>query len=358
MPEWQRIAHTTIHEYIRKEEENITRNRKLLAILRSKGRITFDHGGDMMDWKVRYKRAPMRTITEGDTLTFARINRWKTAQLEYRGYAATDTSYKMEKLKNKGTEAIIKWFSQMVENLMKDIEEYFQDELYVDGNASGNEGRIHGFDSWFGNSGAASSGYIATSNDTYANLSTVLGNYGGSWSGNWPDGKGDPEYDFWTPLIVDYTDAAWAASTKTWPNTCVEAIRYAITKSQKNRAKRGMLDLILLDPEMYRGYLEKQETKERLIISRGEKPSGLYALGFSDVTNQDGVDITSEYGVPANVGYGINFDSLELCSMQGTLFDSQLPDFDIASQSDRFAVDFYGNLKGNPRYQVQFKNVT
>lgn len=363
MPEWQRVANTTIHEYLRTEEENITRNRKLLALLRSKGRITFNHSGDLMDWKVRYKRAPMRVFGESDTLTFSRVNRHKTAQLDWRGYAATDSITKMEKLKNKDSEAIIKVFSGIAKNLMADIEEWFADELYVDGNASGNEGRIHGFNSWFGYSGAAAAGYIASPSDTYAGLLTTLGNYGGSWTTvssnvNWPDGSGDPEYDFWSPLIVDYTDASWAATTDNWANNCVEALRYAILNSTKNRSKRGMLDVNLLTTEMYRLYLEKQEAKEQIHVTRGDQAGSLYSLGFKDVTNQEGVEVTSEYGVPTGEGFGLCIDELELCSLQGTLFVAEVPDFDIASQSDRFSIDFFGNMRGNPRYQVKYKNVT
>lgn len=360
--EWQRTANTTIHQYIREEEDNVIRNRKFLAMLRDQGRITFNHSGDLMDWKVRYKRARPRVFQESDTLTFSRVNRWKTAQLDWRGYAATDSITKFEKLKNKGAEAIIKVFSQMASSLMADIEEYFGDELYVDGNAAANAGRIHGLESFFGDTGTgAAAGYIVPPSDTYAGLSTVLGQYGGTWStsgGNvtWPSGKGDPEYDFWSPVIVDYTDSAWQATTKTWANTCTEAVRYATTKSQRVRSKRGMMDMIMLQDELFRLYLEKQESKERLIIQRGDKKGGLYSLGFSDVINQDGTDITSEYGVPDNTGYGLNIQNFELCSLQGQLFVAELPDFDIATQSDRFSIDFFGNLKSNPKFQVKFIN--
>lgn len=358
--EWQRILNTTIHQYIREEEENILRDRKLLAMMKSRGRITFKHGGDLMDWKVRYKRAPMRVFRESDTLTFSRINRWKTAQLEWRGYAATDSITKLEKLKNKGTEAIIKVYDEMARNLMMDIEEHFCDELYIDGNLAANAGRIHGFDSWFGNSGAATNGFVGTPSDTYATLSTVLGNYGGTWTTtggatNWPDGKGDPEYDFWSPLIVDYTDTAWSASTKTWANTCTEAIRYSINKMMKNKSKKGMLDLFLLDRELYRLFEEKHEAKERIMV---QKNKGLVALGFGDTMNLDGVDITSEYGVPSAVGYGLCMEHLELRSLQDQLFVAELPDFDLASYSERFSIDFFGNMRANPRYHVKLQSIT
>ena len=50
--EWSRIVNTTIHEFIREVEPNILRNRKLLAMMKARGRITFNHAGDLMDWKV------------------------------------------------------------------------------------------------------------------------------------------------------------------------------------------------------------------------------------------------------------------------------------------------------------------
>jgi hypothetical protein len=360
---WQRELHTTIHKYIREEEENILRNRKLLAMLKDRGRITFNHSGDLVDWKVRYKRAPMRTFAEGQTLTFARVNRWKTAQLPWRGYAVTDSITKQERLKNKGMEAIIKVYSQMATNLMDDIDEHFGDELYIDGYASGHTEQIHGLESFMGNSGVQTNGYVATPSDTYAGMSTALGNFGGTWSTvssnvNWPDGTGDAEYDFWSPLLVDYTDTAWQASTKTWANTCGEALRYGITKQQKNGSKKGLWDMVLLERELYRLFLEFQEAKERVIIKRGDRKGGLYALGFEDVMNLDGCDITQEYGVPTAVGYGLAINHLELMSLQDRLFVAMTPDFDLASYSERFSIDFFGNMKANPRYQGTFASYT
>jgi hypothetical protein len=362
MAEWSRIVNTTIHKYIREVEVNILRNRKLLALMQSRGRISFNHSGDLMDWKVRYKRAPMQGYADSDTLTFARRDRWKTAQLEYRGYAATDSMTKLERLKNKNTEAIVKVYSEIASNLMEDMEDQFGDELYVDGNATGNGKRIHGIESFMGDSGAAAAGYVASPSDTYAGLLTNLGNYGGNWSlsgGNveWPTGTGDAHYDFWSPLIVDYTDTAWAATTKTWPNTCREALRYGILKGRKNKSKKGMLDLIMLNDELFRQFEEKIEANERIVIQRGER-QGLYALGFTDTINYEGVDVTSEYGIPTGVGYGWSMDNVELCSLQGQMFVPEGPDMDIATQSYRFSIDFFGNARFNPRNFVKWVNRT
>jgi hypothetical protein len=360
MADWSRIVNTTIKNYIREVEIDVLRNRKVPAMLKAKGRITFNWSGDGMDWKVRFKRAPMIGYADTDTLTFARLNRWKTAQLDYRGYATTDSMTKQERLKNKSTEAIVKVYDEITRNLVEDMEDQFGDEFYIDGNAAGNSKRLHGIESFLGDGGVSSGGFIALPSDEYAGINTALGTYGGTWTGtssNWPKATGDGHFDFWSPLLVDYTDTAWAATTKTWPNTCEEAMRFGLIYSRKNKSKRGAVDFIILDEELYRQFLDKISTKERIIVDRGDKNS-LVSLGFTDVTNFDGAEVTTEYGLPANIGYGWNIDQMELRSQQGQLFVPEGPDYDIATKSWRFSIDFFGNMVFRPRYFLKFKAYT
>jgi hypothetical protein len=359
---WVRVANTTIANYIRQEEVNVLRARKLLSSLQSRGRVTMNHSGTEMDWKVRYRQSPMQGYADGDTLSFPRQNRHKTAKLPWRGYTAQDSISKMEIEQNKGSEAIIKLIDNLAKFLMEDMSEQFGQQLYVDGNASGYTKGIHGLESAFGVSGAASDGYIGTPSDTYADLNTGLGYYGGSWTLNssnstWPRNVGSAEYDFWSPLIVDYTDTAWAASTKTWPNTCIEVLRFAITHAGRNKDRKGTMDMFLLDKELYRKLLDAEETKQQIRIQRGEKV-GLVALGFNDVINFDGVDVTSEFGIPANVGYGLTIDAMELCSLQNSLFKADTPDPEISTRTLRYAIDMLGNMKFNPRSFVKLAAVT
>ena len=60
MADWARLANTTINEYLRGEEVQVMRNRKILALLQDRGRVTFNHNGLLLDWKIRYRRAPLR----------------------------------------------------------------------------------------------------------------------------------------------------------------------------------------------------------------------------------------------------------------------------------------------------------
>lgn len=360
MAEWARVVNTTIAEYVKGYEENVLRNRKLLAMMTSKGKVTFNHFGDKCVWRVRHVQTPMQGYADTETLQFPRRNKWKSPELEWRGYASTESLTKKERLMNKGAAQIINMFAEISKLQMEDIKDLFGEELYIDGNATNNEKRLHGAESFFANTGVSTSAPIAVNDDSYAGLDTDLAAYGGTWTGTWPDGTGDSEYDFWSPLLVDYTSTVaaslggWTAATKTWPNTCSEAMRFAITYSGKNRTLEEQMDFFLLEAKLYRQYLDSIAS-ERIMVNRGQD-SALVKLGFKDVTNLDGIDITSEYGVASGVGYGFNVDKVELKSLQGQLFVPTGPDFDIGSQSWRMLIDMFGNMSWNPRFQTKLKN--
>lgn len=359
MVPWARTVNTTLKNYIREREVNILRNRKLTALLKSKGRITFGWSGTEMEWRVRYKRAPLTPYEDGDTLTFSPKDRHKVARLGWRGYSQTDSIRKFERLQNRNDEAIINTYSEVGTMLMDDMEDAFGEELYLDGNLPANQKRLHGIESFLGASANAGNG-AGTPNDEFAGLSTVPGAYGGAWSSTvapnaWPNGRGDAQYDFWSPVVVDYTDTLFSA-TATWAANCVEAVAYAIIKSKKNKSTKGMLDMLLLEEELYRIYLSVQRSKEQINVNRGQQ-SGLVALGFTDVINQDGTDITWEYGMPSAVGYGFNCDEMELRSMQDQLFVPEGPDYDISTKAWRFSIDFFGNCVWNPKFFCALKNL-
>lgn len=358
MAEWTGIVNTTITKYLREVEDNIMRNRKLLALLKKKGRIMFNESGKNLEWRVRYKRHNMQGMADADTLTFPRSDLWKVANLDWRGYASADSLTKKESLINKGTEAIVKRYSEIIPDLVDDMQENFSDELYVDGNATGNEKRIHGIESFMGTTGSAITGTtVMNPSDTYAGLTTGLGDYGGSWSSTWPkSGTGPAEYDYWSPLILDITSSlaaasgGWSSATATWAARCQEIMRFGIIHSKKNKTMQGQNDLITLDAEFYRLFEEFQATKERIVIDRGTRKDGLLSIGFTDVINFEGSEVTYEYGMPANTAYGWNTEKMKLNSLQDKLFVPTGPDYSPTAQGWLFSCDYYGNMWFNPRY--------
>ena len=374
---WSRIVNTTIRDYIREESLNILRNRKFTALLKKRGRITYNHGGIAMDWKVRYRRAPMIGFLDGDTVTFARQDRHKTAAVDWRGYSLSDAISKGEFLQNRGQEAIIKLFDTRTKMLLEDAEDQFGSQMYFDGTLSANVKQYHGIETFMQANQNVGNGFMAPT-AVYGGISCVPGNYGGSWSASgsllWPNGKGDAVYDFWSPLIVDSGDTffnatgtnKWGSSSTAANNVCVEVVSVAIIKSKKSPSKEGELDVFMLNDEAYRQYISLLRSTQRIVVNG--QTSELIGLGFDDVVQQDGgKDVTWEYGLPTGtdnsqgvgpIGYGINFDQVELCSMQSEVWVAEGPSFDDATKTWRWSQDNNGNLKWNPKYQVKIYNAT
>lgn len=357
MAEWNRIVNTTIRNYIRGESDEIKRNRKVMAMLRKRGRILYNQSGDGFDWKVRYRRAPM-TVNNGEqTLEFSRVNRWLTAFLDYEGYVVSDSITKRERKKNRGQEAIVKVFSNKMKLLTADIKDQFAEEVYVDSGATGNDGRMSGIETFMGNNGtinitdgtqrsanaADPAGYP---NSTYATINCTLGNQGGSWSSGdinktWPFGRGDAQYDFFSPVIVNYTSSAFSGTD--WATNAVEALRFGVDAiNTRNVGEGGQVDMVELDRGLYRQYKDNLDSKERIII---EPDLELRSIGFKDVIAQDGVEITSEFGIPEGVGYGWNFGNMRFRSMQEDIFHAEEVDFDPAARSWRCVVDCLGQYQ-------------
>ena len=357
-----RTSATTLANHIREVEESMLRNFQLGALLESAGRVNYNNSGEGVDWPVQYRLHKVEGNTGETQRNFARRNLWKTANLEFRGYQTTDAMYYREFRSNKGPEGIVKVFDKFVERLETSMTQAFGGEYYVDGSASGNEQSWHGLESMFALNGTvtATSGAQRTANaadivgypnDSYAALSTVLGNYGGENESSqyWPDGIADGEFDFWSPLVVNYTTthADLPSSTNTWAGQGDEAMRYAIINAQRNTSKNGQITNILLARDLYMGLLNIIDTKERIQISSEQS---LRALGFKNVLNFDGIEVSWEAAIASGVGYGINYDNMELKSMDESLLRSEGPEYDIHSQSFNAVVSTLSNLKfSSPR---------
>jgi hypothetical protein len=222
----------------------------------------------------------------------------------------------------------------------------------VDGYAAGNELRFHGLESFLGYNGTinVATGATRTANaadpfaapsDTYAGLSTVLGAYGGSQkSGVWPNGEAESEYDFYSPIICNYTSSYFGGTT--WTANCTKALREALHQTRRNDTKQDQVDMCLMDRRLYIDFLNKLDEKERVVVSR---TNGLRSYGFTDVFEFDGVECSSENSIPAGVAYGLAIGNMELLCMEGQLYNSEGPFYDEITQQYRYVVSTLGNLK-------------
>ena len=155
----------------------------------------------------------------------------------------------------------------------------------------------------------------------------------------WPTGTGDTEYHWWSPLVVDYTNSGWTGGP-TWATSWQEALRYGndyLTTLQSSRP-----DAVLMTVNMLSQCKQSLDSKERFVASSS---SGLTDAGFKSLMFED-MEIVTEYGVPDAVGYFLNFDQMELKSMQSQLIE-KTDDLDISTSTSLIAADFYGNVMFN-----------
>jgi hypothetical protein len=353
--DWARSIATTIVNHLREEEIASLRKYKFFAALEGAGQIRTNMSGRGFDWEIQYRNHTPSGNNGETPRSFARENLWKKAELEYRGAQVTDAIYKREMLENRSAQALVNVAGKMASRLLTSMEQYLAREWVQDGYAPGNELRFHGIESFMNASQTINStltGYnprtadtadpFFAPNDNYAGLSTVLGAHGGSATtqGFWPNGNSDPEFDFFSPVIVNADSAYFGAST--WKDNCVKAVREALHQTRRNDTKEDQVDMVLLDRRLFIDFLNTLDAKERVIVSR---QNGLRSYGFTDVFELDGVEVSAENSVPANTGYGLAVGNIELLCMESQLMVSEGPFYDELTQQFRYVVSTLGNLK-------------
>jgi hypothetical protein len=257
-------------------------------------------------------------------------------------------------LENRGQAALINVAGKMATRLQESMTEHLSKEVWIDGNKAGNELRFHGIESFCGIDGtinindgtkraANADDMFGWAADQYAGINTGLGAVAGTQlEGVWPNGVCDPEYDFYSPIVVNYTSKAFKGATNTWADNCVVATREGIHQAKRNDTRESQIDMVILDRKMFIEYLNKLDSKERAIVTR---TNGLKSYGFNDVFEQDGVEISTEYAVPAGCGYGLSIQNMELRCMEGSLLTSEGPFYNEDTQAYRYVVSVLANLK-------------
>lgn len=361
---FSRVVHSTIAEYVKKEWENIMAKYVLLSMLKAKGRITRSPGGTSRDWAVRYKRNPLRYLTDLPSISFGRSSKRVNATLPMRGYWSSDSVSVWEQAAARGPAAIIPVISKIMEELMDDFKFQVNEEPYRDGNAAATIKGWHGLESFFSISGARSSNNkYGEPNDTYAGLSTAV-NIKGSWNtATWPAGTGSVGYHYFSPLVGLYDGAGWGGSDTNWVNACLNVFKGMCIANDLRGYKP---DIWLLNGPAYEKASVKVEAKEQIRTERGGSGSLLVKLGFGNVLNYDGVDITYERGVPVSdgtnttIGYGLNFDkgAIELVHWTENLVQAWAKTTSEESMSERFLVYTISNMICNPQAQMKIRKTS
>lgn len=365
--EWIGVIHTTRPKYMKGASDLTIRSRLILSLLKRKGRIETNVSGTTCKWQVEFSQPDVTSYADGGQIDFSNHDAFRQLEVDWRGYVATDTLTKKQNAMNAGPEQLINLYQTKQNRLMKSLRNKFSGELYKDGSASGRENNVHGCETFLGDDGATVVGdLVANPSDTYGltSLSTALGNQGGSWTSagtapnatlgtDWPNGNGDSEYDFLSPKLINYGSTSWDGTSNTWAKNCWRAIGQAITWLTSTGGTEGRPDILVLAPNLFQGYKNANESKMRINVPHKTAQD----LGFSNVLNQDGCAIQSDFDCPVDQGYMFNLDTITIRSIMPELFWGEGPDKDPRSLwSWLWGVGFFGNLAWEPKHVAKFKN--
>lgn len=365
--EWIGVINTTKPAYMKGASDLTIRKRLFLAMLKRKGRITYNHGGYEFRWQVEFSQPAMHQHGDGSMIDFTNHQAFQQAVLPWIGYQVSDSITMKQKAMNSGQEALINLFKTKQGRIMKKLMNGLAGEMYRSGGDTGRENCIYGLESFLGERttpGAADR--IAEPSETYAGLSTALANQGGTWSAdgssfpnatlanNWPDGSGDSEYDYWAPKLVNWSATSWGSGSTTWEDNCWRVIGQTITWLSLTGGDDAGPEICVLPGHLFQGYKNHEEAIRRINIPHKTAND----LGFAgNVLNQDGCAISADYDCPVNTGYMVNTSTVEIKSLMPELFWMEGPDTDPrAAYATLWASGFYGQAQFQPKYTAKLRN--
>lgn len=354
---WARSLQTTMPKLLREVEDAAKRNFQIMAALESAGRITTGHGGEGIQWPVRYKYHKAEGATGENARNFTPTNLWKQGALDWRGYEVTDSIKRREMEKNKGEAAIIKVIDGFAERLRESLLQELGPQFYVDGQDAENERFWHGFKTLaqtngetFNVSGAGAraanqADKVFVPNGTYADLNMAPGTYGGAQSTTapWPEATADSQYDFWSPVQVVRDSTAFGDGSN--PGADLEkALRYGITHAQRNSSMDGQITNVWMDRNLFIDLKDHNDGRQTIEVKMA--PGSLVELGFRNVFMFDGVELSYETAVPVGYAFGVNLACMELMALTDMLFEDEGgPVYDINTQSLNAVVSTLSNIK-------------
>lgn len=293
----------------------------LMGLLKARGRIKFNRKKVEIAWKPRYKRQELEPITDiyRPIMDVEEPQLYQDATLPMRGYKMGTSKGLMESLVASNREAThLDFVGTIPAQMAEDFIQGYRLDLYNDG--ATNTTRIHGLESWYSQSGLLANGYVGTPNGTYAGLNQTWANYGGEWTGVFPNGTGDEEYHFWSSLMVDYNNVLFGGTTATWINQWQHACNFLW--SFMSAIQDTTPDVIVLNTDLLRLAKDSTIGQQTLEITQH---SDLVSFGHKTV-QVNGMEMATEYGVPADVGYCLSFNRLRLMNALREL---------VASETDR-----------------------
>lgn len=348
----------TTEKYLKNYVDHTLRHRFLLSYLQKAGRIVTGESGTALNWRIKVRR-PQVSTTSGGRLSWSNTDVYEPMNV---GYAQMHSTNKLDRntlLINKGEEQIINLVDEMAKDCSAAIGDALCAGVYVDGSSDSNQ--LTGLQTFIRPDVGANTDRIAppASGSEYAGKSMVLGALGGRWSAllpaderfttlpatatDWPEGSGDPEYDFLAFKGFNYT-GAWSSGTNNWTVNCEKLLRRGQVAISALGGSGAAPSVHVMSRGMYNDFQDSVQDRERLSLSD-------YAtkLGFPDTMQYSGVLLNWDYDCPPAVAYSLNPAEMALRVVTDQLFYTDGPEWNMIEQAHLFMIGFMGNFTWSPK---------
>lgn len=313
------LSPVTISNYGRNVVDGIVQHNPFWKILKEKGQIERNVGGDLFTWNLEAGRFAPRITSDDEDLSsnYSPRKRFQRPQLNW-GQIVVQTRFSKGILRqNNGMQALVKLRDTEIPRMFFDgiyntNGLHYQILNQAGTSYSGTGLPIFGLPSAFSTvtySASLKEGTIGSS-VSYAGLNASLSGLASSVDG--------AESDAWTPTAVNTTSTGFGTGSASFQTNALEVLSYALTRSNRfsnnDPAKRATC--FLLQQAQFISFATRIEQKQTIFVSGKVGPNPDQGVGSNvDVLYHAGIPVYWDENLPSTnggTGYCLNLNQMGL----------------------------------------------
>lgn len=337
------VVRSTLPQFSRKIVLEIFRLRKIFKLMEAFNRVSRGNTGSKMVWNVFNKLPDVVPGVRLNNIVFPDHQYGEKAELDWRGYYSADSVHTWDMDLNGGPEKIYDIWGTKLAMLGEGIRQHLTGEFFRDGSVAASGDVWHGLDTIMQFTACQAGDRVALPSQTnYAGRSCVLAATGGNWTTavpgawnaslttDWPMGKGDPKYDYYSPLGLNHHSSAWGTGVQTFKGNCEVLLRTAkvilerngglVPDAVQNTTLEGIPEdeiqnasgnpplMHMLSSDLYLDFEAFFAARNYQFVPLPQ----MVELGFPGMMHLDGCLVDHDWTVDPQVGYGLSFGAMEL----------------------------------------------
>ena len=355
------VIQATAPQFFKGATDHTIRERPLLKMIQQSGNMVMNLRAPKYVWKIRVRQPKPKVIENGARTVWDETDAYETLEMGHAEVQVTDSMNRRDQMINASSpNQIIDIIGEKYDELVKSMSRMISEQFYADASSGTGVGQLTGLKSFMKPVGVATDQVAIPAPGTeYANLSIELASLGGWWSQDlaptfpnaslgvdWPEGRGDSEYDFNTPTMLNM-NATYNGDTG-WNNNCLKMLRRMNSLIKRRCGSSTVPTAHMMGHSLMHEVKDKIELRERTYVTDYQK-----TLGFPDVLNYEGSMIFDDFECPAREGYSFNPSDITIFSVNDQLFYSD-DSWETVEQKSLMMVGFLGNYAFTPRTMGAF----